>query len=103
MDSRNLASFCFTANPQLTSLSLIGDKNDPLEVLEYGDMEVKVHGESAVVWSTIQSVVNLRKQREFRSPDFVKKGFHFRYGWGFPFLPRNRLFLRELIRSDLRA
>jgi Domain of unknown function (DUF4440) len=34
-------------------VSLVGDKADPLEVLEYGEMEVKVYGESAVVWSTI--------------------------------------------------
>ena len=34
-------------------LSLIGDKNDPLEALEYGDMEIRVYGGAAVVWSTI--------------------------------------------------
>lgn len=34
-------------------LSLIGDKADPLESLEYGDMEIRVYGEAAVVWSTI--------------------------------------------------
>lgn len=34
-------------------LALIGDKNDPLETLEYGDMEIRVYGTAAVVWSTI--------------------------------------------------
>lgn len=34
-------------------LSLVGDKDDPLEVLEYGDMEVRVYADAAVVWSTI--------------------------------------------------
>lgn len=36
-----------------TFVSLVGDKADPLEVLEYGEMDVQVYGESAVVWSTI--------------------------------------------------
>jgi hypothetical protein len=34
-------------------LALVGDRADPLEVLEYGDMEIRVYGEAAVVWSTI--------------------------------------------------
>jgi ketosteroid isomerase-like protein len=34
-------------------LSLIGDRTDPLEVLEYGEMVVRVYGDTAVVWSTI--------------------------------------------------
>jgi ketosteroid isomerase-like protein len=34
-------------------LLLIGDRADPLEVLEYTEMEVRVYGETAVVWSTI--------------------------------------------------
>jgi hypothetical protein len=34
-------------------LSLIADQADPLEVLEYTEMEVRVYGEAAVVWSLI--------------------------------------------------
>ena len=34
-------------------LSLVGDKTDPLEVLEYGDMQIRVYGYAAVVWSTV--------------------------------------------------
>ena len=34
-------------------LSLVGDKADPLEALEYGEMEVRVYGDAAVVWSTM--------------------------------------------------
>ncbi len=34
-------------------VSLIGDKADPLEVLEYADLKIRVYGQAAVVWSTI--------------------------------------------------
>jgi hypothetical protein len=34
-------------------LPMIGDKRDPLEILEYGDMKVRVYGETAVVLSTV--------------------------------------------------
>lgn len=34
-------------------LALIGDKDDPLELLDYGEMKIRVYGETAVVWSTI--------------------------------------------------
>jgi ketosteroid isomerase-like protein len=34
-------------------LPMIGDKNDALEILEYGDMKISVYGETAVVLSTI--------------------------------------------------
>lgn len=34
-------------------LLLIGDKDDPLEVLDYGEMKIRLYGKSAVVWSTI--------------------------------------------------
>jgi Domain of unknown function (DUF4440) len=34
-------------------LLLIGDKSDPLEALDYGEMKIRVYGETAVVWSTI--------------------------------------------------
>ncbi len=34
-------------------LPMIGDKNDPLEILEYGDMVIRVYGDAAVVLSTV--------------------------------------------------
>jgi ketosteroid isomerase-like protein len=34
-------------------LPLIGDKSDPMEILEYGEMDVRVHGDAAVVLSTV--------------------------------------------------
>jgi len=34
-------------------LPMIGDKSDPLEVLEYGAMQIHVYGDTAVVLSTI--------------------------------------------------
>ncbi len=34
-------------------LPLIGDKSNPMEALEYGDMDVRVHGNAAVVLSTV--------------------------------------------------
>ena len=48
-------------------LFLIGDKADPLEVLEYGDMEIRVYGNAAVVWSTIhERAVYSGKVDEYR-------------------------------------
>jgi hypothetical protein len=35
-------------------LSLIGDQADPLEILEYGEMNIRLYGDTAVVWSSIQ-------------------------------------------------
>jgi ketosteroid isomerase-like protein len=32
---------------------MIGDKSDPLEVLEYGAMQIRVYGDTALVLSTI--------------------------------------------------
>jgi ketosteroid isomerase-like protein len=34
-------------------LTLIADRADPLEALDYADMQVRVYGDTAVVWSTI--------------------------------------------------
>jgi ketosteroid isomerase-like protein len=34
-------------------LPMIGDKNSPLEVLEYGTMQIRVYGDTAVVQSTV--------------------------------------------------
>ncbi len=34
-------------------IDLIGDKADPLEILEYGDMQVRVYGDTATVFSTV--------------------------------------------------
>jgi ketosteroid isomerase-like protein len=34
-------------------LPMIGDKSDPLEVLEYGAMQIHVYGDTAVVLSTL--------------------------------------------------
>jgi ketosteroid isomerase-like protein len=34
-------------------LPMIGDKSDPLEVLEYGAMQIRVYGDTAIVLSTI--------------------------------------------------
>jgi len=48
-------------------LSLIGDKEDPLEVLEYGEMDVRIYGNTAVVWSTIhEKAVYNGKVDEYR-------------------------------------
>jgi hypothetical protein len=48
-------------------LSIIGDKDAPLEVLEYGEMEIRVYGETAVVWSTIhEKAIYGRKVDEYR-------------------------------------
>ena len=48
-------------------LSLVGDRADPLEVLEYGDMEIRVYGVAAVVWSTIhERAVYSGKVDEYR-------------------------------------
>jgi ketosteroid isomerase-like protein len=34
-------------------LPMIGDKSDPLEILEYGEMKIRVYGDTAVVLSTV--------------------------------------------------
>ena len=34
-------------------LPMIGDKSDPLEILEYGAMQIHVYGDTAIVLSTI--------------------------------------------------
>jgi ketosteroid isomerase-like protein len=34
-------------------LLMIGDKSDPLEILEYGDMKIRVYRDTAVVLSTV--------------------------------------------------
>jgi Domain of unknown function (DUF4440) len=48
-------------------LPMIGDKSDPLEVLEYGAMQIRVYGDTAVVLSTIHEKAYYRgKPVEFR-------------------------------------
>lgn len=48
-------------------LSLIGDRADPLEVLNYAEMQVRVYGETAVVWSTIhEKAIYGGKPAEYR-------------------------------------
>ncbi|WP_353064322.1 nuclear transport factor 2 family protein [Tunturibacter psychrotolerans] len=50
-------------------LPLIGDRADPIEALEYGDMDVRVYGTSAVVISTVHEKFLLHgKSVEFRGP-----------------------------------
>ena len=48
-------------------LPMIGDKSDPLEVLEYGGMQIRVYGDTAVVLSTIHEKADYGgKPVEFR-------------------------------------
>jgi hypothetical protein len=61
-------------------LSLIGDRADPLEVLEYAEMEVRVYGETAVVWSTIHEKAvyggKLDEYRGRRTAIWMKRNMH---------------------------
>ena len=61
-------------------LSLIGDKADPLEVLEYGDMEIRVYGNAAVVWSMIHEKAvyggKVNEYRGRRTAMWVKRNTH---------------------------
>jgi ketosteroid isomerase-like protein len=48
-------------------LPMIGDKSNPLEVLEYGGMQIRVYGDTAVVLSTIHEKADYGgKPVEFR-------------------------------------
>jgi hypothetical protein len=59
-------------------LLLIGDKDDPLQALDYGEMKIRVYGETAVVWSTIhERAVYAGKVDEYRgrrTAVWVKRG-----------------------------
>jgi hypothetical protein len=48
-------------------IDLVGDKADPLEVLEYGDLQVRIYGQTALVRSTIhERAVYGGKRDEYR-------------------------------------
>jgi ketosteroid isomerase-like protein len=50
-------------------LPLIGDRSDPLEVLEYGPMDIRVYGDTAIVFSTAHEKFVLHgKPMEVRGP-----------------------------------
>jgi hypothetical protein len=61
-------------------LSLIGDKEDPLEVLEYGEMDIRVYGDTAVVWSTIHEKAvysgKIDEYRGRRTALWIKRDMH---------------------------
>jgi ketosteroid isomerase-like protein len=50
-------------------LPLIGDRSEPMEALDYGDIDVRVYGNSAVMISTIHEKFLLHgKPFEYRGP-----------------------------------
>lgn len=50
-------------------LPLIGDRSEPMEALDYGDLDIRVYGNSAVVISTIYEKFILHgKPFEYRGP-----------------------------------
>ena len=59
-------------------VALIGDKADPLEIPDYGDLEVRAYGDAAVVWSTIRerALYNGKPDEYFgrRTAMWVKRG-----------------------------
>lgn len=63
-------------------LSLIGDRNDPLEVLEYGEIKIQIYGATAVVWSTIHEKAKydgkVDEYRGRRTAIWVKSNMHWR-------------------------